>query len=207
MNPQKMNIANLIKLIRGTWTNGGWLKKFNKYPNSHKFSELYHEAYITEMRDSEKYYYKKELPKVWAEIDKFIEENKDFAEEVKNRRKLELKEDFEKEKKQLEAELYTDIKIEEKEDKLKKLEKIDNKLKSKIDDEMIRKAKQYPIERIIKVEKDFALCCWHRDKKPSMYCKNNYAHCFSCGKTGSVIDVYMEVNNCDFKDAVLALNN
>jgi hypothetical protein len=77
-----------------------------------------------------------------------------------------------------------------------------------IDDDMIAQAKAFPLERLIEINsQNFALCLWHSDSKPSMFCKKNYVHCFTCGKTGSAVDVYMEIHGCEFKEAVLALNN
>lgn len=76
-----------------------------------------------------------------------------------------------------------------------------------VTDDMIIRAKEYPLERLVEVNNQgFACCIWHDDKNPSMYCKKNYAHCFSCGKTGDTIDVYMELYNCSFQEAVKALN-
>jgi hypothetical protein len=201
-----MRYFDLTKLIKHTWEKAGWIKKFNNYPNAYKFSERYHEKFIEEVKEAEKYYYQEELPKVWEEIDKWKAENPELVESFKNQIRKEKEIELETEKEELEKILYSDVDLRKKESKLKKIESIKNRLESKIDDEMIRKAKQYPIERVIKVENNFALCCWHNDKNPSMYCKNNYAHCFSCGKTGSVIDVYMEKNNCNFVEAVKELN-
>lgn len=82
------------------------------------------------------------------------------------------------------------------------------KMKGKITDEMIARAKEYPIENLVEVNgKGFALCVNHDDKKPSMLTRGNYAHCFSCGYTGSVIDVAMKVKGMDFISAVKALNH
>lgn len=79
---------------------------------------------------------------------------------------------------------------------------------SQITDQMIEEARNYPITELIEVNSQgFALCVNHQDKNPSMYCRNNYVHCFSCGYTGDVIDVYMKVNNVGFKEAVKELNH
>lgn len=80
------------------------------------------------------------------------------------------------------------------------------KMKGKITDEMIARAREYPIENLIEVNsKGFALCVNHDDKKPSMLTRGNYAHCFSCGYTGDVLDVAMKVRGLDFTGAVKAL--
>jgi hypothetical protein len=76
-----------------------------------------------------------------------------------------------------------------------------------ITDAMIETANEFPIEELLDINnRGFARCIWHDDKNPSMYCKNNFAHCFSCGKTGSVITVYMQLNNVNFKEAVKHLS-
>ena len=74
---------------------------------------------------------------------------------------------------------------------------------NKITPAMIERANEYPIEKVVKVNKNyFALCIFHQDKHPSMYCKRNFFHCFSCGASGSVIDLYMKLHNIDFSAAV-----
>lgn len=74
--------------------------------------------------------------------------------------------------------------------------------KQDINDFDIEKARNYPIEKIIPVKNNFSLCLNHDDEKPSMYIKNNYVYCFSCGYTADAIGVYMKVNNVSFKQAI-----
>jgi DNA primase len=71
----------------------------------------------------------------------------------------------------------------------------------------VEKAREYPIDNLIKVHGSKALCIWHADKNPSMhyYKESNHVYCFSCGKHGDVIDVYRHINNCSFKEAVKGL--
>lgn len=71
--------------------------------------------------------------------------------------------------------------------------------------DMVERAKDYPIENLIDTRRGFALCCFHQDKNPSMYIKNNFAHCFSCGKTADTIDVYRQLYGATFPEAVKAL--
>lgn len=55
----------------------------------------------------------------------------------------------------------------------------------------------------------YAECPWHDDKNPSLLIggrKGNFCHCFSCGKSGSVIDYVMQVRNCGFKEACETLH-
>lgn len=78
----------------------------------------------------------------------------------------------------------------------------------KITDEMIAKAKDYPIEKIIEFDragKAIAFC--HPDKTPSLswFKKANKAHCFPCGKSFDTIGVLMERDKLTFHEAVKRL--
>jgi DNA primase len=66
------------------------------------------------------------------------------------------------------------------------------------------RAKEYPIDELIKFSQGKARCLWHNEKTGSMhfYKETNRVHCFGCGKGGDAIDVYMALNNVAFKDAV-----
>ena len=80
--------------------------------------------------------------------------------------------------------------------------------KGKINDEMINKAKEYHIDSLIEIDRmNKALCVWHSDTQPSMkyYDKTNTVYCFACNKGGDSIALYREINNCDFKTAVLEM--
>jgi hypothetical protein len=74
----------------------------------------------------------------------------------------------------------------------------------------IYEIKKIPIESIMpKKDNSIAyLCPAHNEKTPSFYIikKTNKAHCFGCGFHGSVIDVYMALNNCDFVTACKELS-
>lgn len=49
-------------------------------------------------------------------------------------------------------------------------------------------------------------CIFHNEKTGSMFLfKDGHFHCFGCGQHGSVIDLYMKINSCDFKTAVREL--
>lgn len=77
----------------------------------------------------------------------------------------------------------------------------------KITDEMVRRAREYPIEQLVEVnKKGFALCVNHIDTKPSMFCRKNYAYCFSCGYKGDVLDVAMKVRGASFVEVVRDLS-
>lgn len=67
---------------------------------------------------------------------------------------------------------------------------------------------QYPIENLIQVNRNnMAFCINHTEKIPSLWCKGNWVHCFSCGYTGNVIDVAMKIWDCSFKEAFKKLEN
>lgn len=73
----------------------------------------------------------------------------------------------------------------------------------------LEKIKQISIKDFIKFDHSgMAKCIWHNDGDPSMkyYKKTNSVYCFSCNKYGSVIDVYMQLFNVDFKEAIQRLN-
>ena len=77
-----------------------------------------------------------------------------------------------------------------------------------ITDEMIQRAKQYPISELLTtpIRGNVTNCIAHEDKNPSMNIKNNWAYCYSCGFRGDSISVYMRLNGVDFKTAVKNLN-
>jgi len=72
---------------------------------------------------------------------------------------------------------------------------------------MIAQARSFPLGEIVEVNSGgFAHCVSHfPDKHPSMYCKGNWAHCFSCLYSSDVIGVYMKVNGASFVEAVKRL--
>ena len=82
--------------------------------------------------------------------------------------------------------------------------------KPKVDEvitpEMIERTKNYPIGQLVEVNKQgFTKCFQHIDKHPSVYCKNNFLHCFVCNKSWDTIAVLVERDGLSFKDAVLKL--
>lgn len=78
-----------------------------------------------------------------------------------------------------------------------------------ITDEMIKVAKQYPIDKIIEFKQGMATCISpdHTDKRPSMYhgTKTNKAICGACGIRLDPIDAYMMLHGVSFFDAVRSL--
>lgn len=72
-----------------------------------------------------------------------------------------------------------------------------------ISDKDIELARNVDIGNIIEInERGFAICPAHIDSHPSLYCKNNFGYCFTCGWSGDCISLYMKINNVDFVKAV-----
>jgi len=80
-------------------------------------------------------------------------------------------------------------------------------LKGGINDMMIARAKDVPIDTIIDIGRNNILCLWHDDKSPSLsyHKKGNFVKCFSCEESADSIKVYQKHNNCDFKTAVIQM--
>lgn len=79
---------------------------------------------------------------------------------------------------------------------------------SRHEGDQLSRAKQFPITSLMPFNRAHkAVCLWHSDTHPSLhyYAKNNKVHCFSCGKTGDAVDVYMAINNCSFLEAIKGL--
>lgn len=80
-------------------------------------------------------------------------------------------------------------------------------------DDLIRIAKATPVESVINQQFRktgstlVGLCPFHQERTPSFHIfKSNRGHCFGgCGKGGDVIDIYMLLQGCSFKEAVFAL--
>ncbi len=75
-----------------------------------------------------------------------------------------------------------------------------------ITDEMIQRAKEYPIQEILGTDRKTMRCPFHDDKHPSASIKNNRLHCFVCNKTWNPVDYLMEKEMLSFKEAVVMLN-
>jgi len=101
-------------------------------------------------------------------------------------------------------------------DKIEKLEKEKRKIEMQlrvsagnsegITGEMIARAREYPITELIACNRyKFAKCPFHNDPTPSFFLKNNFGYCFGCQAHADSIDIFMKLNNCDFKTAVKTL--
>ena len=71
----------------------------------------------------------------------------------------------------------------------------------------IARAKEYPMENLIKTNRTgFACCPFHHEKTPSLKVnKDNTWHCFGCGKGHDTIDFLMLSEGIDFIKAVKRL--
>ena len=76
------------------------------------------------------------------------------------------------------------------------------KLKGKITEEQIQRAKEYPFKDLIETKGDFALCPFHSERKPSFYIKNNWGYCYGCGWHGDTIKFLMERDGLTFQEAI-----
>lgn len=72
-------------------------------------------------------------------------------------------------------------------------------------DDVLLKAKSYPMDKLIRFDRKKAICPWHKEKTPSLhfYPKSNSAYCFGgCGRAYDSIDAYRLLHDCSFKKAV-----
>ena len=78
---------------------------------------------------------------------------------------------------------------------------------NQINDDMIAQARDYPIEQLIDFNRGKIACPFHADKNPSAYhgTKTNRLVCPVCNKTWSALDILMQRDGINFKDAVLML--
>lgn len=78
---------------------------------------------------------------------------------------------------------------------------------SRITEEMIDNAHNYPFTDLHEFRNSMALCPFHSDRDPSMryYSDNNTVYCFSCGKSWDTIGFVMEKEGIGFVEAVEGL--
>ena len=87
-----------------------------------------------------------------------------------------------------------------------RLLKFDGGARSGLTPEMIAVARDYPIGELVEVNRSFALCPFHNDKRhPNLYIKNNWGYCFACGWSGDSIKFIMNRNKLNFVEAVKKL--
>lgn len=76
-------------------------------------------------------------------------------------------------------------------------------------DKLLR-AKEFPIDQMLKFKNNKICCLFHTEKTESLhyYPKTNTCYCFgSCGKRFDSIDIYQKIHGCSFKEAVNKLSN
>lgn len=81
--------------------------------------------------------------------------------------------------------------------------------KTGVTPEMVERAKAYPFESLIEVNRNhMALCPFHGDKRPSMkyYPENNTLFCFGCQWRGDTIAFVMQQHGMGFSQAIKYLN-
>ena len=77
-----------------------------------------------------------------------------------------------------------------------------------INDNMISRAKEVPIEDLLGTNDTKVECIFgnHRDdRKMSVHRNGNFVKCFACDEWADGIGVYQKINNCDFKTAVIQM--
>lgn len=76
-------------------------------------------------------------------------------------------------------------------------------LEEQIDEMDIVRAKEYPMENLIQVDKKGFTCCpFHQESTGSFYIKNNFYYCFGCQESGDTISFIMKSRNLDFIQAI-----
>ena len=67
--------------------------------------------------------------------------------------------------------------------------------------------RQFVLRYVELSRKGTGLCPFHDDHHESFSVNDdkNYWHCFACEKGGSIIDFYMEMEDCDFNTAITDL--
>jgi hypothetical protein len=79
--------------------------------------------------------------------------------------------------------------------------------RDEITPEMVERAREYPIDRLVEADaRGFARCVNHEEKTPSMFTKRNFAHCFGCQWHGDAIDLYRKISGATFPEAVKFLS-
>lgn len=81
--------------------------------------------------------------------------------------------------------------------------------KGQLPDDLIEAARNVPITEVVgePVRRNLCICPLHDDHDPSLriYTDQNRAWCYGCNQGGNSIDLYMAVNDCDFRTAVRQL--
>jgi len=77
----------------------------------------------------------------------------------------------------------------------------------RITEDMIARAREYPVEELLEFKRGVAHCLWHNDTNASLSWdkKRNRVHCFPCDKDANSIDIIMAQDSCSFPVAVKKL--
>ena len=202
-------MTSISRYVLGIRKIGGWLKMTEEHfgKDFADKCEQYDDALIDGEKQAERFYYEAERVNVRKSIREWIAEMQDFAEECRERRRTELEETVSRAKTKLSELMQHRGDIEKKKELLKGIKILERKLETEITDDDIERARNFPIENLIKVGRNgMAICIGHDDKRPSMNCKNNFAYCHSCGFHADPIGIYMKINNANFVEAVKALS-
>ena len=69
--------------------------------------------------------------------------------------------------------------------------------------ELVELARGAEIADFCEVDRQYkTICPWHEDKRPSCYVRNGWAYCFSCGKSGDILDFVMAKYGLKFPEAI-----
>lgn len=193
-------------------SNGDWTWKWIRYPSSYpKIKPVTAQNYQAIQEKADEF----EIPLTWA-----LEKRSEYLNDVIARNEKLLIESSKRLAgsggiyRGLLNQRVTDdsMDIKNAEFELRRLDPTWKPKKDGLTDEMIERAREYPIKMLLPnpVRHKMTLCCFHEDKYPSMYVNDvndgNYVHCFSCNKGWNPIDFTMSTRGYDFKEAVKYLN-
>ena len=72
----------------------------------------------------------------------------------------------------------------------------------KVTAEKVKIASEYPLEKLVEAHNGYIICPFHGDTRPSMWVKNGFGWCFSCGEKMNSIVYLRKVNGMKFDEAV-----
>lgn len=78
--------------------------------------------------------------------------------------------------------------------------------KNTMTDEMIERAREYPIKNLIEIGPNGrAKCVFHGGDDYNMDIRKNFAHCYVCSESGDTINIYRAKHGASFQEAIIAL--
>lgn len=78
--------------------------------------------------------------------------------------------------------------------------------KNTITDEMIERAREYPIKNLIEIGPNGrAKCVFHGGDDYNMDIRKNFAHCYVCSESGDTINIYRAKHGASFQEAIINL--